>query len=124
MRFWTVHVRDGAAPELVAERFSLLAMLFGPLWLIVHRAWIPAVLVLCLQLLCGTLAPEPVAPVLGLGIAWLVGLSGQDMRRWALARRRYHLVHVVAARDEEGALARLFTGYPDFAAGELPAPRV
>ena len=46
MRFWTAHIRAGAAPVLVREGFSWGALLFGPLWLAVHRAWIPAVLAL------------------------------------------------------------------------------
>ena len=44
MRFWTAHVRQGTAPVLVREGFSWGALLFGPIWLAAHRAWIPAVL--------------------------------------------------------------------------------
>jgi hypothetical protein len=35
------------------------------------------------------------------------------MVRWSLARRGYILAHVVAARDEEGALGRLLTARDD-----------
>ncbi len=53
MKFWTVHVRTGAAPVLVQEAFSWTALVFGPLWLLAHRAWIPAALVFAAGLLIG-----------------------------------------------------------------------
>ena len=123
MRFWTVHVRDGRAPELVAERFSLAAMLFGPVWLLWHGAWIAALLLGCLYGLIAVAAGEVVGPILLLGLAWFTGLSGHDLRRWALGRRRFRLAHVVAAADAEAALARVFAAHPDLAAADLPPVR-
>lgn len=121
MSVWTVHLRDGKPAVLVPERFSIWAMLFGPLWLLLHGAWIPAVLVGSAEAVIAALAGEVARPVLLLGLAWLVGLAGQDMRRWSLARRRYRLAHVVAAADEDAALARLYAEHPDTAQGEWPA---
>ena len=46
MKIWTVHLRDDAPPVLVREGFSLGRALFGPLWLALHRAWVPAVFAL------------------------------------------------------------------------------
>ena len=123
MKYWTVHVRDGRPPVLVPERFSLAAMLFGPLWLAAQRAWIAAVLVLCGHGLILVLSDAPWQPILALALAWLVGLSGHDLRRWALARRRFRLAHVVAAGDEDAALLRLFDRQPSLAAVELVAGR-
>ena len=44
-------LRPGAAPVLVREGFAWGALLFGPLWLAAHRAWIPAALALAAGIL-------------------------------------------------------------------------
>ncbi len=107
MRVWTVHLRDDAAPVLVREGFSLGAALFGPLWLALHRAWLPAVLVLAAGMAVNALASGDARLVLDAGLMVLQGLSGHDLRRWSLARRGFTLVEVVAARNAETAFARL-----------------
>ena len=42
-------------------------------------------------------------------------MLGRDILRWSLDRRGYTLAHVLAARDEEAALARLLTYRPEIA---------
>ena len=114
MRTYTVHARPGRAPVLVREGFSLAAALFGPLWLVAHRAWIPA----ALSLAAGigfALLPEP-DDLLGLlALAWAHGVFGNDLRRWSLAMAGAATLHVVAARDEDAAFARLAHARPDLA---------
>ena len=57
VRFWTAHTPVRARhPVLVREGFSWGALLFGPLWLAVHRAWIAAVLALAASVLIVVLA--------------------------------------------------------------------
>ncbi len=117
MTVWTVHLREGRAPVLVPERFSLWAAVLGPVWLAWHRAWIPAVLVLSAWLALGVLAePWRGACLMALGI-W-VGMAGQDMRRWSLDRRGFRLAHVVTGRDADAALVRLMDAVPNVAAAE------
>ena len=117
MRVWTAHTRAHAAPVLVREAFSWGALLFGPFWLLAHRAWIAGVLLLCLWagfVLVGlALVPAPLRGVLMLALAWLQGLCGRDLLRWSLARRGFLLAHVVAARNRDDALARLLERRPD-----------
>lgn len=115
MRFYTVHLRTGGAPVLVEERFSWGAALFGPVWLAAHDAWIPAGISLLPFVAVGALAPGR-GWVLWLATAWLLGLFGQDLRRWSLEQRGYALVHVLAARDAEAAYARLLAARPDLVA--------
>ena len=119
MRIYTVHLpRRGGAPVLLREGFSWGALLFGPLWLAAQRAWLPAVLALCLYVLLAALPlPASVAWILGLALAWALGLWGHDLVRWSLAQRGYTLAHVVAGRDADGAFARLLDRRPDLAAG-------
>ena len=116
MRFWTAHVREGAAPLLVREGFSWGALIFGPLWLLAHRAWIPAVLAIAVGVAIGTLPAGAVRTALSIAYPLLLGFSGNDMRRFSLERRGYRLVNVVAARDAESAFARLLAGRPDLMA--------
>ena len=121
MRFWTAHIRPDAEPILVREGFAWGALVFGPLWLALHRAWIPAALSLAAFVLANALAPAPVAGVLNLGLAVFLGLTGHDLRRWSIGHRGYLLAHVLAARDETDAWSRLLTNRPDLAGRFLPA---
>ena len=120
MKMWTAHLRPDTEPILVPEGFCWLAMIFGPLWLAMHRAWIPAAIVLAVDIISMTLIPEPLAFVLDAGFAILVGLSAHDLRRWSIENRGYLLTHVIAARDEAEALGRLLTGRPDLARHYMP----
>ena len=120
MKMWTAHLRPDAEPILVPEGFSWLALIFVPLWLAAHRAWIPAVIVLAADVVVSTLVPMPLSIVLDVGLTLLVGLSAQDLRRWSIENRGYLLTHVIAARDEAEALGRLLTGRPDLARHFMP----
>jgi hypothetical protein len=113
---WTVHVRPGTPPVLLPEAFSWGAAIFGPIWLLVHRAWIPALLVLCAGIVVSFATPEPATTVLGLGLAWLTGLFGRDLCRWSLERGGFRLAQVVGGRNEDEALARLLDHRPDLTA--------
>ncbi len=113
MKTWTVHTRAGAAPELVQEGFSLGAAIFGALWLLLHRAWTPAVLLLCVELAAGWLLPQGLQMPAGLLLAWIAGIFGRDLVRWSLELRGYMLEHVVAASNEDLAVGRILTARPD-----------
>lgn len=120
MRIYTAHLRAQRPPVLVKEGFAWGAFLFGWVWLLVHRAWIPGLLALAASVLIGVLTEAGARVLLEIGLALLLGLTGRDLVRWSLARRGYTLAHVLAARDTNSALARLLTGRPDLAASFLP----
>jgi Protein of unknown function (DUF2628) len=115
VRFWTVHVRAGEEPVLVREGFSWGALIFGWLWLLAHRAWIPALLLLAAGVAVTALTTGGIRALLLAAIALLQGLFGNDFRRWSLERRRYRFAHVIAARDADGALDRLLQRRPELA---------
>ncbi len=115
MKIYTAHVADRAAPELVVEGFAWGATVFGPLWFLAHRAWIPAALSACATA-APLLLPDPAQTLLGLVLAWAHGLFGHDLLRWSLERRGFQEQHVLAARDEEAAYARLIAARPDLLA--------
>ena len=97
-------------------------MLFGPLWLLAHRAWVPAALSLATYAMVQALMPPVVFSVLIPAIMVLHGQCGNDMVGWGLERRGYLLAHIVAARSEAEAFARLLTERPDLIAW-MPASR-
>ena len=113
MRIWTAHEKPYASPVLVREGFSLGALIFGPLWLAAHRAWIPAVVSFLLTILFPLLMRPPTSIVLVLGLALLLGFSGRDLVRWSIARRGYLESSIVAGRNQDEALERLLAGRPD-----------
>ena len=115
MRVYSVHTRADAAPVLIREGFSWGALLFGPIWLFAHRAWVAGVLVLCGWIL-GALAPGALRPLLMLVLVWATGVFGTDWRRSSLERRGFTLVHTIAARNLDAAFARLMAARPDLAA--------
>lgn len=111
MKIYTAHLRAGRVPVLVTEGFTWGALLFGPLWLLWHRAWVVALLSL-VPLGLALLAPPAWRPVLSFGVLLLLGFSGRDLVRWSLARRGYALAHVVAGRGRDDALLRLMDNDP------------
>jgi hypothetical protein len=119
VRYYTVHLRAGAAPVLVPERFSWGAAIFGPLWLLAHRAWIAAAIAFLIIAVIAAFGRGSITAMAWLAYAWLLGLFGHDLRRWSLAGRGYALVHIVAARDAESAEARLLAARPELVAASL-----
>lgn len=113
MTVWTVHLRSDAAPVLVREGFSLGALLFGPLWLAAYRAWLPAAFLLAAWILIGAIGREELRAPLSLGLLLWQGVSGHDLRRWALERRGYVLAELVTGRGADWAWERLLTRRPD-----------
>ena len=113
MKGYTAHLKPGRPPILVPEGWSWGCYLFGPFWFAGQRAWIPAAIHLALVVVIIALAPPWLRPILLVALAVTAGLMGRDVLRWALERRGYVMAHVVAARDEDGALGRLLQVRPD-----------
>ena len=120
MKVWTVHLRRDAEPLLIREGFAPFAMLLGPIWLLWHRAWIPAVFVLGLEAAITTLLDDPIGEALDALFSVALGLMGRDLLRWMATLRGYLLAHVLVARDETEALLRLLTHRPDLAGWFMP----
>jgi hypothetical protein len=116
MKFYTVHLRRDEEPVLIREGFSWGAAIFGPLWLFVHGAWVAGFLVLVVDALIGLvdqLIPGPLGVIGGFMSAWVLGLFGQDLRRWNLGLNGHTEPHVIVARDIASAEARLLGARPE-----------
>jgi len=113
LKIFSSHFRGAKPPVLVPEGFSLWAALFGWLWLLVHRAWVPAALVFTLSVLATRATAWLASPGPLIGLFLLQGLLGRDLQRWGLSRLGYVEGPVVAAADPDAAFARLFDNRPD-----------
>ena len=128
MPIYTVHaapaepdsVEQACRTAFVREGFNRWAFLFGPLFLIRHRAWL-AVVVACGWLArWADLSPGTVAALVLL-VHFFLGLEGNDLRRTALNRRGYTLADVVGGAGREEAERAFFRS--DAASALLPAGR-
>lgn len=116
---------------LVRDGLHVWALLLPFLWLLLHRLWIEAGLVIAAGLLIalasGYLAPGPIATVLSLGIAVFVGLEAANLRLAALRRRGWREWGVVEAANADEAETRYIA---EAAGGDMqaddpvPAPAV
>ncbi len=119
MRSYTAHLKPDCPPVVLLEGWSWGAAVFGPFWLLAHRAWLPAVLFGAAALLVVVLVPPGLGGLIGLGFGVLAGLLGRDAVRWSLERRGYRLTHVMAAGDADSALARLLHARADLHASVI-----
>ena len=122
MKIYTALLKADAEPVLVKEGFSWGALIFGPVWLAAHRTWIAAAISLAAYVVVAVLVPDPGGGILLVGVALILGLTGNDLRRWALENRGYLLVHVLSAGNSDDAFTRLLTYRPDLAVRLRPEP--
>lgn len=122
MKTYTALLKSDAEPVLVKEGFSWGALLLGPFWLAAYRAWTAAAISLAGYVLIAVLVPRPAAIILWFGLMLILGLTGNDLRRWALQHRGYLLLHVLAAGNRDDAFMRLMTYRPDLGARFRPDP--
>jgi hypothetical protein len=122
VRIYTVHHRQEASGSLtglsedvvlVKEGFSWPAFFIPLIWLIYKRMWI--VLAFYIAVAAGltvlaelALVPESAVFVGNLAINLILGLEGNDLYRWTLARRRYREQAVVMGSSLASAEQRYF----------------
>ena len=121
MPIYTVHAPVTNAADLTAtdkfafvrDGFHFWAAVAGVNWLAWHRLWLALIgwIVLLLAVDFGLAA-------LGVGsrtiflidavLALLLGFEAASLRRWTLSRRKWRLLDIVVADDEEAAERRFF----------------
>ena len=126
MRVYTVHMRRPALdPEsdvlLVKEGFSWPAFFFSFVWALWSRLWLVAAGLLALELAVGaTLSLLDgdlwTQSAVSLGLALLVGMLANDLKRWTLFRRSFLEVAVVTGSGIDAAERRFWDQRPQLAA--------
>lgn len=122
MKVYTVHHRQEATGSLtglgedavlVKDGFSWPAFFVPLIWLVYKRMWI--VLAFCLAATAGltllgqsAVVPETALFVGSFALNLILGLEGNDLYRWTLARRRYHEQAVVLGSNLVTAEQRYF----------------
>lgn len=127
MAVYTVHEpplkRDQTAPDperfvFVREGFAFWAFLLAPLWMLRHRLWLVftgyILVTVALQVALRMVgASTTVMVVVGLLMAWLVGLEAATLRRFTLGRRRWRNVGIVVGDDLDAVERRFFDAWFD-----------
>ena len=121
MPVYTVHAPVTNGADLTAtDRFAFVrdgfhfwAAVAGVIWLAWHRLWLALIGWIVLML-----AVDLGLPALGIGrgtvfavnllLALLLGFEAASLRRWTLSRRKWRLLDIVVADDEESAERRFF----------------
>lgn len=126
MKVFTVHTRRGGLdPDrdivLVKEGFSWPAFFFTVVWALWCRLWLVALGIFVAEAAVNTalagLGADPVSQAaVSLGMAAIVGLVGNDLKRWTLARRGYSESDIVTGFDGDAAERRFFDRTPGIAA--------
>jgi uncharacterized protein DUF2628 len=126
MRVYTVHMRRPALdPErdvhLVKEGFSWPAFFFSFIWALWCRLWLVAAGLLAVELAVSAVISLMegnfwTRTALSLGFAVLVGMVGNDLKRWTLFRRGYLEAAVVTGSGIDAAERRFWEQRPHLAA--------
>jgi hypothetical protein len=115
MAVYTVYVPDfgrrtvqsdaekyAALPDavFVREGFSRAAFFLGPFWLAWNRLWVGLLVWFAVYFLLAIEAPYYLNSgaifFIGLLLEFLLGLEGNNLRRWELSRRGFHLADIAA----------------------------
>lgn len=120
MSTFTVHVRDTGTQQTLAvvkDGFSWPAAVFGFIWALVVGAWEVALLLFGLQIAVGVLLEllisDPGAQaVVQIGMAVVIGLMANELRRWHLEKRGMYEDAVVTANNKEEAERRYLDANP------------
>ncbi len=126
MRIYSVHIKRtgsdiGRDPDrglvLVKEGFSWPAFLLSGLWALWHRMWLWASVMIAanvaLNLMFYVLGGDSVTQgALSFGVAVIIGMVGNDLRRRSLSFKDYREFGVVAAEDLPSAECRFFDKNP------------
>jgi hypothetical protein len=134
MAIYTVHVPRGLKDAVeradrttfVRDGFNFWAFLFGPLFLLRHRAWLAAAAWVVLVVAGAWFAHEVRLPfgirlLILMLIEFFVGLEGNNLRRAALERRGFDFADVVAADRRETGERSFFDAHGDHAS--VPGPQ-
>lgn len=110
--------RDERAERLkfVREGFSLFAFILPPVWMLANRLWLVLIgYLLALGAVHGLITlleiPEHWHYYAYLALSLLVGFEADELERWTLDRRNWHLVGTVSGAHFDECERRFFEGW-------------
>ena len=125
MRVYTVHLRHrGLNPDndivLVSEGFCWGACVLSLIWALWHRMWLVVLGLVIVSVVLNIMVymlgmDETTGYFLNAGIAILIGLVANDIRRWSLARLGFVDSGVALGDNQDDALARFLDDAPALA---------
>jgi hypothetical protein len=143
MAVYTVYVPDfgrrtissdaekyAALPDavFVHEGFSRAAFFLGPFWLAWNRLWIGLIVWFAVYFLLAIEAPHYLSGGtifwIGLLLQFLLGLEGNNLRRWELARRGFRLADIAAGIRRVDAERSYFRRALAAIPPPLPVPKI
>ena len=97
----------------VKDGFSWLAMLFAPIWLIMHRQWWPLLGYVVMSGLLELLRWSAVVggdwvTLAGIAVHLLIGFEADTLRRWSLDRKGWRVLGSVSGRTAAECERRFF----------------
>jgi hypothetical protein len=99
--------------EVIRDGFSFWALLFPFIWLLWHRLWFEAILVLAAGVVAAFIAGSPGFEIIGSALAVLIrlymGLESNNLRIMALRRRGWRDAALIEAGSRESAELRYVT---------------
>jgi hypothetical protein len=122
--------RYAALPDavFVREGFSRAAFFLGPLWLAWNRLWIALIVWFAIYFLLAFEAPHIIGGVaifcIGLLLQFLLGLEGNNLRRWELAQRGFRLTDISAGLRRVDAERNYFRRALAAIPPPLPTPKI
>ena len=124
MRLYSVHFhprdswRSERPPVLVKEGFSWPCLILGWIGLLFPRSWLAALLAGAVSLaMMALLRPVSGSWPIFAELHLLLGLFGNDLRRWELRLRDFSTGPLVAGRNADAALIRLLDLRPELLGG-------
>ena len=121
MPVYTVHAPVGGNADLattdritfVRDGFHFWAVVFSVIWLAWHRLWLALLgwilLTVGLNIGLATLGVgRATILMVDVVLALLLGFEAASLKRWTLSRRKWRLLDIVVADDEEAAERRFF----------------
>lgn len=103
------------------EGFCWPAFFFSALWALYNRMWLAAAGIFLAEIAISSIfsllgADDVTQLVISIGLAALLGVVGNDIRRWTLFRQGFLQTDVVTGRDRDSAEQRFWEQHPSLAA--------
>ena len=112
--------RNAQDAIFVSDGFSWGGFVFTGLWALWNRMWIVGAIVISVSLL-GSALPPALQLLLSLAVSVLMGLHGNDLLGWSLARRGFREIGLSSGDNLEEAELRFYGDAAENPSASSPA---